>query len=220
MHLCAFSNRFRVDDVVLQGSLPRWGDHRKTLPRDDQGGIKGGLDRASHVETGNPLLRYAARPPFCCAKGGGFAGVSRRERVRVRVVGAEVRRAGEHARSISFVIICVMPSDRNRTRTARARGLRRNSTDAERRLWTALRDSGFNHAKFRRQTPIGKYIVDFVSFRHKLVIGNRRRSSSGRGSVDIRRHPHAVVAVPRFPSAEVLEQQSAFRTGDSAERRI
>ena len=89
----------------------------------------------------------------------------------MRVVGAEVRRAGEHARSISFVIICVMPSDRNRTRTARARGLRRNSTDAERRLWTALRDSGFNHAKFRRQTPIGKYIVDFVSFRHKLVIG-------------------------------------------------
>ena len=44
-------------------------DHRKTLPLDDQGGIKGGLDRASHVETGNPLLRYAAPPPFATQKG-------------------------------------------------------------------------------------------------------------------------------------------------------
>ena len=48
---------------------PSQGDRRKTLPLDDQGGIKGGLDRASHVETGNPLIRYAARPPFATQKG-------------------------------------------------------------------------------------------------------------------------------------------------------
>ena len=49
-----------------------------------------------------------------------------------------------------------------------ARGLRRRQTEEERRLWWALG----NHfaVRFRRQVPIGPYIVDFAAFRPKLVI--------------------------------------------------
>ncbi len=51
----------------------------------------------------------------------------------------------------------------------RAHRLRRDMTDAERILWRALRKA-FPEAKLRRQTPIGPYIADFLTFRHKLVI--------------------------------------------------
>ena len=58
-------------------------------------------------------------------------------------------------------------STRQRTR---ARSLRANSTDAERLIWAALRDHRLNGAGFRRQTPIGPYIVDFVCHAANLVI--------------------------------------------------
>ena len=51
----------------------------------------------------------------------------------------------------------------------RARRLRRDATDAEKRLWRALREA-FPDAKFRRQTPVGPYVADFLSFRHKLIV--------------------------------------------------
>ena len=43
-----------------------------------------------------------------------------------------------------------------------ARQLRRGMTVAERAIWFAVRDRRFSHHKFRRQTTIGPYIVDFV----------------------------------------------------------
>jgi len=52
----------------------------------------------------------------------------------------------------------------------RARRLRRESTEAEKRLWNKLRARQLLGAKFRRQAPIGPYIVDFVCFERKLVI--------------------------------------------------
>ena len=52
----------------------------------------------------------------------------------------------------------------------RARRLRVQQTDAERRLWFLLRDRRLNGAKFRRQVPIGNYIVDFVCQDAKLVV--------------------------------------------------
>jgi len=52
----------------------------------------------------------------------------------------------------------------------RIRKLRRNQTDAEERLWMNIRDRQLNGIKFRRQQPIGNYIVDFVSFEKKLII--------------------------------------------------
>ncbi len=53
--------------------------------------------------------------------------------------------------------------------TPLARNLRRNMTDAERTLWHRLR-AGQTGAKFRRQQPIGPYIVDFVCFDRRLIV--------------------------------------------------
>jgi very-short-patch-repair endonuclease len=51
-----------------------------------------------------------------------------------------------------------------------ARVLRRNFTEAERRLWAALRDRRLAHYKFRRQRSVGPFIADFVCIAHRLVI--------------------------------------------------
>jgi tRNA/rRNA methyltransferase len=52
-----------------------------------------------------------------------------------------------------------------------ARLLRRNPTDAERELWHALtNDRRFAGRGFKRQTPVGTHIVDFVSFSLRVVI--------------------------------------------------
>ncbi len=51
-----------------------------------------------------------------------------------------------------------------------ARMLRKNITKEERILWQLLRNRQFFGLKFRRQFPIGKYIVDFVCERKKVVI--------------------------------------------------
>ena len=51
-----------------------------------------------------------------------------------------------------------------------ARAVRKNSTDAERILWSELRNHRLNGAGFRRQVPIENYIADFVCHAAKLVI--------------------------------------------------
>ena len=51
----------------------------------------------------------------------------------------------------------------------RARDLRKNSTDAERHLWYHLRANRLGF-KFKRQVPIGAYIVDFVCLEKRLII--------------------------------------------------
>jgi very-short-patch-repair endonuclease len=51
-----------------------------------------------------------------------------------------------------------------------ARRLRRTQTDAERRLWSRLRDRRLCGARFRRQHPIGPFIADFCCTEAKLVI--------------------------------------------------
>ncbi|MBL8906191.1 MAG: endonuclease domain-containing protein [Rhizobiales bacterium] len=51
-----------------------------------------------------------------------------------------------------------------------ARKLRATMTDAERKLWHALKDRRFVHLKFRRQVPMGRYTADFVSHEVKLVV--------------------------------------------------
>ena len=56
-----------------------------------------------------------------------------------------------------------------RNLTPLARQLRNNLTDAERYLWHVLRQNNLG-VKFRRQAPIGNYIVDFVCFDKKLVV--------------------------------------------------
>ena len=57
----------------------------------------------------------------------------------------------------------------NPTRS-RARQLRRSPTDVERLLWRRLRFWQVDGYKFRRQQPLGNYIVDFVCLQKKVVI--------------------------------------------------
>jgi tRNA/rRNA methyltransferase len=62
------------------------------------------------------------------------------------------------------------PADSSGTVRGLARLLRRNPTDAERILWQALtRDRRFA-GQFKRQTPVGRQIPDFVSFVHRIAI--------------------------------------------------
>ncbi len=53
---------------------------------------------------------------------------------------------------------------------ARARAMRGAPTDAERRLWCLLRDRRLSGLKFRRQVPVGPYIVDFLCVDAKLIV--------------------------------------------------
>ena len=51
-----------------------------------------------------------------------------------------------------------------------ARELRRNSTDAERRIWSYLRGQRLEGHVFRRQHPVGEYIADFYCHAAKLIV--------------------------------------------------
>ena len=53
---------------------------------------------------------------------------------------------------------------------SRVRAMRRDPTGAERKLWYALRDRRMQALKFRRQAPIGSYIVDFLCIANRLVV--------------------------------------------------
>jgi very-short-patch-repair endonuclease len=53
---------------------------------------------------------------------------------------------------------------------ARARKLRESQTSAEAKLWQALRNRRLARWKFRRQHPIDRYIVDFVTIDGKLIV--------------------------------------------------
>jgi very-short-patch-repair endonuclease len=58
----------------------------------------------------------------------------------------------------------------NFIKTNRARWLRRDSTDAELKLWNRLRSRAIDRCKFVRQEPIGPFIVDFVCREKRLII--------------------------------------------------
>jgi very-short-patch-repair endonuclease len=53
--------------------------------------------------------------------------------------------------------------------TKRAREMRRQPTEAERRLWSRLRSSGLG-VRFVRQRPIGPYIADFACRAARLIV--------------------------------------------------
>jgi very-short-patch-repair endonuclease len=54
--------------------------------------------------------------------------------------------------------------------TGVARRLRKYSTDTEQHLWRHLRDRQIEGFKFRRQQPVGRYVVDFVNLEKKVVV--------------------------------------------------
>ena len=54
--------------------------------------------------------------------------------------------------------------------TPLAKNLRKGTTDTEQLLWRHPRTKHMGGLKFRRQQPIGPYIVDFVCFEKKIII--------------------------------------------------
>jgi len=69
-------------------------------------------------------------------------------------------------------------------RAERARALRARMTNAERKLWFALRDRRFASFKFGRQVPVGPFIADFVCYNARVVIDGGQHADS---TVDRRR---------------------------------
>lgn len=92
-----------------------------------------------------------------------------------------------------------------------ARQLRRNSTDAERRLWRCLRCRQLSRFRFRRQHPIGPYFADFVCLELRLVIeldGGQHNSVEGLRHDAVRSDLLAAYgyAVLRFWDNDVLQR--------------
>jgi len=58
----------------------------------------------------------------------------------------------------------------NKEKLEKCKTLRKNSTPQEIIVWSRLRAKRFHNLKFKRQYPIGKYIVDFICLDKKLIV--------------------------------------------------
>ena len=95
----------------------------------------------------------------------------------------------------------------------RARELRQNPTDAERKLWAHLRRRQVYGHKFRRQRTIGPYIVDFVCLEERLVIEVDGSQHLERALLDARRDAYLETLgfkVLRFWDNQVLNETDAI----------
>jgi very-short-patch-repair endonuclease len=81
----------------------------------------------------------------------------------------------------------VITEPRDPTPRDRARRLRHDQTEAERRLWARLRDRRLGDEKFRRQHPIGRYIADFCCPERHLVVELDGGRHASREEADRRR---------------------------------
>jgi very-short-patch-repair endonuclease len=108
----------------------------------------------------------------------------------------------------------------SKMQTARARDLRRDSTDAEKTLWSHLREKQLGGKRFRRQRPIGKYIVDFVCLESQLIVeldGGQHQESTGYDTARTTALNELGFTVIRFWNNEVLGEmdgvkEAIFRT--------
>lgn len=92
-----------------------------------------------------------------------------------------------------------------------ARQMRTGPTDAERLLWRHLRAHHFAGCKFRRQQPLGPYIVDFVCFSARLIVeldGGQHLASTRDAERD-RRLRASGYTVLRFWNDDVLVRTEA-----------
>lgn len=100
-------------------------------------------------------------------------------------------------------------------KTAFARRLRHDMTEAEQRLWRALRSRQMGGLKFRRQFPLVGYIADFVCMEAMLVIevdGGQHASLQLHDSVRSACIEAAGFRVLRFWNHEVLEDIEAVKS--------
>ena len=91
----------------------------------------------------------------------------------------------------------------------KARVFRKTMTDGEQKLWSRLRGKQLEYY-FRRQTPIGKYIVDFVCLKEKLIVeidGSQHYTPTGKEHDRIRDQflQRQGFRILRFNSVEVLD---------------
>ena len=102
-----------------------------------------------------------------------------------------------------------MRDDVPTTTKSRARVLRQSLTDAERKLWCALRDRRMQSIKFRRQAPVGPYIADFLCVQHKLVVeaDGSQHSQSARDNARDAWFARNGYRVLRFWNHEILTAQ-------------
>lgn len=101
---------------------------------------------------------------------------------------------------------------------SRARGFRRDATDAERALWRGLR-AAFPEAKFRRQSPVGPYFADFLSFSTKLIIEADGGQHGEAAAYDARRTRYLEeqgYRVLRFWNNEILHNMDGVLTAIGA----
>ena len=113
------------------------------------------------------------------------------------------------------------PTDRpirksDRRLTDRARDLRHRGTLPERLLWGILRDRRLGGLKFRRQTPIGPYVVDYYCAEARIVVELDGRSHDGRLQQDIERQRYIEarrLRVVRVANDEVLADVSLVGEG-------
>ncbi len=85
-------------------------------------------------------------------------------------------------------------------------------TDAEQKLWYALRAKRFEQIKFKRQKPIGPYIVDFVAPSQKIVIELDGGQHGEQQAYDAKRTAYLQTlgfCVLRFWNDEYLQQSEA-----------
>jgi len=96
-----------------------------------------------------------------------------------------------------------------RSNVNKSRSLRKNQTDAEKKLWSVLRNRQLAGAKFRRQFTIDKYILDFYSPEYKISVeadGGQHFDEEGlkRDQERIRELESLDVRVLRFDNREIL----------------
>ncbi len=96
----------------------------------------------------------------------------------------------------------------------RARQLRKNSTDAETALWPQLRSRQLCGYRFKRQHPIGNFIVDFVCLESRLVVELDGGQHSELGDYDALRAAYLMdrgFTVIRFWNNQVLNEMDAVK---------
>jgi very-short-patch-repair endonuclease len=103
-----------------------------------------------------------------------------------------------------------------------ARDLRRSPTPAEQILWKALRGGRLQGAKFRRQVPFDRYVIDFSCYLAKLVVELDGRQHEWFADYDAGRTEvleRMGVRVIRFANAEVCNDLDALLAQIRAELR-
>jgi len=92
----------------------------------------------------------------------------------------------------------------------KSRKLRKNQTDAERKLWSIIRNRQLNGVKFRRQFSIGRFILDFYSPEYRLGIevdggGHYKDEERVRDELRTKELSEVEVEILRFSDLDILK---------------